>query len=101
MLSISSRRLQEADQLFAHDLRLFLLRPVTGTIHQLRSHELRVAVPSNSLGSARDPVGAPILFAGDEPSGDVDGATGESELLGDVGGKRRAPVPIVVQGAGP
>ena len=42
----------------AHNLRLFLLRPVAGTIHHLHSSEFCKPGLSGSLSAARDPVGA-------------------------------------------
>ena len=96
-----SRGFQEADQLLAHDLWLFLLRPVAGTIHQLHSSEFRIPGLSGSLSASRDPVGAPVLFARNELRGDVDGPPRECELLGNVCGKRGTAVPIIVQRPGP
>ena len=85
----------------AHKSRLFLLRPVAGTIHQLHSSEFRIPGLSGSLSASRDPVGAPVLLARNELRGDVDGPPRECELLGDVCGKRGTAVPVIVQGPGP
>src|SRR6187455_119597 len=93
-----SRRFQEGDQLIAHNSWLFLLRPVAGTIHELHSSEFRIPGLSGSLSAARDPVGAPVLFARNELRRNVDGPPREGELLGDIGGKRGAAMPVVVQG---
>src|SRR5262249_25468787 len=91
-----SPRFQEADQMLTHNLWLFLLRPVAGTIHQLHFSEFRIPGFPGSLSTPRDPVGAPVLFAPNELRGDVDGPSREGELLGDVCGKRGTPVPVIV-----
>src|SRR3954452_18722709 len=72
----ASRRSEEVDQLPAHNLWLFLLRPVTGPVDQSHSPEVREPVLAGSLGASRDSVGAPILFARNEQRGDVNGPPG-------------------------
>src|SRR5262245_12207135 len=95
------RRFEKADQLLAHDLWLLLLRPMASAIHQLHSSEFREARLAGCLRTPCDPIGAPVLDACDELRGDIDGPPREGELFGDVWGKRRAPMPIVVQSARP
>src|SRR4030095_13952580 len=88
-------------QLLAHNLWLFLVRPVAGAIHHLHASEFRIPGFAGALRPSGDPVGAPVLFTRDELRGNVDGPSRERELLGDVCGNRGTAVPVVVQGPGP
>jgi hypothetical protein len=78
---------QKAYQVLAHDVRLLLMRPMTGAIHQPDAPEFGKASLPGSHGPARDPIGAPILFSRDELRGNIDGTPREGQLLGEGRGK--------------
>ena len=71
--SSPSRGFQEVDQVLAHNLRLLLVRPVTGAIHHTDALEVRKARLAGSQGTAWDAIGAPILHSGDKLRRDIDG----------------------------
>ena len=74
--------LKEADQLSADNVRLLLVGPMTGALHQLDSPEFREAALPSAHGPARGSIGAPILSSRDELRRDIDGTAREGELLG-------------------
>src|SRR5262249_40425674 len=93
--------LQKVDELSAHDVGLLFLWPVAGAVDQLHASEFRVPARSGGRCAAGDSIGTPLLNGGDELRRHIDGSSRECQLLGDVGSKRRAAVPVVVQRAGP
>src|SRR5580658_6777649 len=69
----SARRAQELQKQPVHLRRLFLLYPVPGAVDQMAADHVRACRALHGLKHAGALVGAPILLAGDEAGGDLDG----------------------------
>src|SRR5262245_27823549 len=89
-----ARLAQEREQEAADFAGLLLLHPMAGAIDQMAADHLGAGLRLHRLKHAGALIGAPILFAGDEGGGRIDGAAGPGLQLRGERGRRAAAIPL-------
>src|SRR5258708_25931699 len=90
----SSRLLHELQQHVTDLLRLLLLYPMAGAVHQMNAEHLCARALLHRFINARTLIGAPVLLSRDEARGHVDCAAGMSLQFGGERARNAAAIPL-------